>query len=438
VHEVAEKRILLRSGKDPLRVVSPENTLQSNLIGNNSGNLLFSTAATRILAAPGTEIAVNGLGPNPGDADLINETYDAVVLPFANAYRPSFEGRLKKFTELIERLTIPVVVLSSGAQSSADYDFDALKPIEDTVRRFARAVLDRSASIGVRGEFTGEFLNRLGFRDVDVIGCPSMFLFGGAIQVKKREWPGARASIAVNASSSNATLMGALMNEHAERYPEMHYVAQDRRELEYLLWGQSAEAESKGRREFPANTGHRLYEEDRVRFFLDPWPWLEWMRERDLSFGTRIHGNLIALLAGTPAYVLAHDSRTLELARYFDVPHRRFTDPSLPVDAAELYEEADFSGLESGQAERCERLIGFLEKNGLEHTLSDQTGGRAFEEKLAAVPYPPAVGPASHMDSMEFVRRVRWLRSRQQKVNDALVDRIEQLERAVSELREEK
>jgi hypothetical protein len=423
---VTAKRILLRSGKDPLKLVSPENTLQSNLIGANSGNLLFSTAATRLLSVPGTTVVANGLSPNPQDVDEINEKYDAVVLPFANAFRLSFEGALKKFTEMVERLRIPVVVLSCGAQSTVDYDFERLRPIEDTVRKFARAVLERSASIGVRGEFTEAFLNRLGFNDVEVIGCPSMFLFGGSIQVKKHEWPDSEAVIAVNASSTDVTLMGPVISANLDRYPNLYYVAQDRRELEQLLWGQSVEAASR-RSVFPYNPGHPLSENDRVRFFVDPWPWLEWLRDVNFSFGTRIHGNLVALLAGTPAVVLAHDSRTLELARYFEVPHRPLVEPET-IDALDLYAGADFSRLERGQRERTDRMVHFLERNGLEHTLTHQAGGRVFEDKLAAGSYPPAVRPAIHADQRELLHRMRWLRSRQQKLIDGLEERIVALE----------
>ena len=54
------------------------------------------------------------------------------------------------------------------------------------VRDFVAAVLDRGPSIGVRGELTADFLRRLGSRDVEVIGCPSMFFHGPRLDVAKR------------------------------------------------------------------------------------------------------------------------------------------------------------------------------------------------------------------------------------------------------------
>ena len=53
--------------------------------------------------------------------------------------------------------------------------------------QFCNAVLEKSRSIGVRGEITQEYLVRLGIkrRKIDVIGCPSMYTFGDFLPLKK-------------------------------------------------------------------------------------------------------------------------------------------------------------------------------------------------------------------------------------------------------------
>jgi hypothetical protein len=45
-------RIMLRAAKDPFRVATPRETLIKNLIGTNTGTLIFSTAAAKILSTP--------------------------------------------------------------------------------------------------------------------------------------------------------------------------------------------------------------------------------------------------------------------------------------------------------------------------------------------------------------------------------------------------
>lgn len=48
-------------------------------------------------------------------------------------------------------------------------------PFDEDVKEFIKAVLDRSAKVGIRGEITASYLKRLGFReeiDFTVMGCP--------------------------------------------------------------------------------------------------------------------------------------------------------------------------------------------------------------------------------------------------------------------------
>jgi len=103
-----------------------------------------------------------------------------------------------------------------------------------------------------------------------------------------------------------------------------------------------------------------------MRFFIDPTTWIDHLGTRDFVFGTRIHGNVAALMAGTPAVALPWDSRTSELCDFHSIPHRRAT-PELmaTVDAAELYAEADFGPFNAARAGRRAEFVAFLGRNGL-------------------------------------------------------------------------
>jgi Polysaccharide pyruvyl transferase len=385
------KRILLRSGKDPFEIASPETTLEANLIADNSGNLVFMEAAHKILSAPGVEVVADHRAISPRDAARINAEYDAYVIPLANAFRLTFEPLLDRLTQVIERLRIPVVILGVGAQGTIDYDTQRLKPIERSVRAFARAVLDRSPSIGVRGELTRDYLQGLGFRDVEVIGCPSMFLWGENLRVEKRvPHLGHDARVVLNVSPY-VKAMGSVVMANVERYPNLTYVAQDIATLQMLVWGESAKAAATQSR-VPVHGSHPLFAERRTRLYLDPWPWIRDLREADFSFGTRIHGNIAALLAGTPAFVFAHDSRTLELARYFGIPHRAMRDVPADVDPADLYAEADFTALNDGHPARLATFLDYLSRNGLDNIFAHDGASEAFDSRMASTAYPPAVG----------------------------------------------
>ena len=135
------KRILLRSGKSPFDVLSVEEALHRDVIATNSGNLIFSDAAHKILTTPDTEVVSNGMRTEVAAAGRINEEYSAFVVPLANAFRPTFEPALQRLTRLIKKLKIPVVVLGVGAQAVIDQDTARLKAMEPTVRAFFSAVL---------------------------------------------------------------------------------------------------------------------------------------------------------------------------------------------------------------------------------------------------------------------------------------------------------
>ena len=387
------KRILLRSPKHPFEPASPVATLNRNLIASNSGNLVFLHAAYKLLAAPGVEVTPDRLKVRAADADEINERYDAYVIPLANAFRHSFEPILIKMTQLIQRLHIPVIVLGVGAQSNLKYELDRLRRIEPSVKAFVSAVLDRSGSIGVRGELSEAYLRGLGFRDVEVIGCPSMFMYGDRLHVEKRVerlQPESRVSINV---SPYVKSMGDVVMSHHARYPNLTYIAQDLITLEMLLAG-DANPDTGETSNVPIHRSHPFFRENKARFYVDPWPWIDDLRSCEFAFGTRIHGNIAAILAGTPAYVLAHDSRTLELARYFAIPHRLMPDVTPDMDAADLYAEADYGELNRGHAERWATFAAYLRSHRLQHVFETGEDTSDFDGRLARVTFPPPVTAA--------------------------------------------
>jgi hypothetical protein len=405
-------RLLLRAPKDPFEVASPERTLEDNLIGNNSGNLIFIEAAYKLLATRDTEITADHFRAHRLGADRINERFDGYVITLANAFRPSFRANLVAMTRLIEQLRIPVVVLGVGAQATAKYDPARLASMADDVRAFMRAVLDRSPSVGVRGEFTYDYLRDLGFHDVEVIGCPSMFVHGDGLQVTKRVEMLTRDSPLAMNVSPYVKAMGPLVMSHLERYPDLRYIAQDVETLELLLWGDPPGPAGDPPSLNPVRTSHPLFQERKTRFYVDPWPWIESLREVDFSFGTRIHGNIAALLAGTPAFVLAHDSRTLELARYFEIPHRLMADVTPDTDAAELYQAADYGPLVRGHPARFSTFTAFLGRHGLHHVYEPGEDPSSFDRQVEATPFPAAVGYSGDARLGGLARRTKRLAGR--------------------------
>jgi hypothetical protein len=205
--------------------------------------------------------------------------------------------------------------------------------------------------------------------------------------------------------------MGRIALSTLAGYPRLIYVAQDLDTLSLLVDGIPLPG---GRPDspLPVHPRHRFFREGRARLYLDPWPWIEDLRDVDYVFGTRIHGGIAALLAGTPATVLVHDSRTLELARYFAIPHR-LRDVRRDVDPAILYAEADLAPVNAGHRERFGAFTGFLERAGLDNVFAHEGAAAAFERRVAATPFPGAVvGPDPRADGRDASATARRLRSR--------------------------
>jgi hypothetical protein len=387
-------QILIRAHKNPFTVADADTTYRQNLIGNNTGNLVFSQAVYRLLSASDAHLETSGLARS--HPRVINSRFDHVVIPLANAFRPSYIETMDALSNLIEQLTIPVTVLGVGSQASLDGVYRGADIVNPATTRFVRAVLDHSPSIGVRGEHTRDYLQSLGFGDehVKVIGCPSMFMYGPDLKVEKKvESLGFDSPIAFNVSPY-VPEMGPLSLYAAEKFPNLVYMAQNIQTLELMLYGsypKGKKMNAMAASGAPITLDHPLIRSDRVRFFLDPKTWFEHLAQYDFSFGTRIHGNIAALLAGTPALLLAHDSRTLELAEYHEIPHRTITSIEEDAEALGLYAECDWNRLNKAHPDRWDTFASFLGEHRLKQVYDEGQDPSAFDDRLAVTEFAPPV-----------------------------------------------
>lgn len=355
--------ILIRAGMFPGKEPDAITCWKKNLIANNSGNMLFAESVMRAICNPDDNYTVTYSIPK--NVEEINERYSAFVLPFANGFRKSFTGQLRGYTELIRKLKIPCVVVGIGAQTNLNHSLLDGSEIDDDVRAFVSAVLDKSHSIGVRGHFTAEYLSKLGFKSsVNVIGCPSMYMHQGKVRVNKKSKLPEKPAIAVNMTPHLPENICNWFRGMWRKYPSSLYVMQDRGDMELLLWGKPNKAMKKGDAT-PALLNHPYITRNRARLFVNVPSWLNEMREQDFSIGTRIHGNIFALLAGTPAMLIAHDSRTLEMAEFYHIPYVRGSEIDENISIRKLYEQADFSVLEKNLPIKFNNYCEFLRSNGL-------------------------------------------------------------------------
>ncbi|TKF54596.1 polysaccharide pyruvyl transferase family protein [Vibrio sp. F13] len=361
----------------------------------------------RMLSVKGVDISSNYYKFNPGLASEINDNYDAFVVPLANAFRKSFIEQLDEMTTLIQRLNIPVIVVGVGVQATLDYNTDALKPYTKSIYNFVTAVLDKSNTIGVRGECTYNFLVNIGIpKDrIDIIGCPSMFLDGANLSItKKKEHLDKESKVAINISPYAKKILD-IAEHNRNLIDDLTYIPQNNDSLKRLIWGGNPINPK-----LPDDITHPMYMNDKVRFFVDPTTWIDHLKAYDFVFGTRIHGTIMGILAGTPSYLLAHDSRTLELAEYFEIPHKRIDAIKSTCNAFDLYQEADYSKMLSGHIDRFDRFTSFIEKNGLKHVYqSGEDHGAQFDTRIATSVFPREVTTPYGANNFEIISRIQFL-----------------------------
>jgi hypothetical protein len=129
-----------------------------------------------------------------------------------------------------------------------------------------------------------------------------------------------------------------------------------------------------------------------------------------------------AILAGTPAHLIAHDSRTLELARYHQIPHASIRSLSVEQNPAEFYDSNAYDEMISGHAARFAVFARFLKANGLHNVFRHGDGGAAFDARMSEVELPPAI-----VSGMKLRQRLPWVREHVASVTGRIPDPTKRL-----------
>jgi hypothetical protein len=309
----------------------------------------------------------------------VNEHCCAVVLRGSNYFHADMDWA--RAEEVFRRVKVPIVCFGVGIQKP---DGAPLALTGDQTRML-RLLADRAESIGVRGSRTAEELARLGAKNVEVVGCPTLFrrcTRQGAI----RSWkPEAARRVAFNTrrevSPDYARDAAAYLRRHLDIFARFD----DAFETTMMTHGEVAEkifalkqeahygraSEELARQRWfgPAPEDrvraaylNRIFYSDRVRDYDD------FVRRFDLVTGYRLYGNLIALANGVPSFYFVYDERTHEICETFGIP---FFDVrgTEEFDLGRVMRPDLFAGFNARFRAAYEAMAAFLERNGLPHRL---------------------------------------------------------------------
>ena len=416
------KKYLMRAPSGCFDNPSHFDCISKNLIGDNSGNLLFPHSISRALMCEDVQIDYIKTSSMLDDAKIsdLNREYEAFIIPLANAFRISFINELTALTYLVSRLSIPCVVIGVGVNGVIKADDKGEYPFDAASRHFVNAVLKKSDCIGIRGEQTAAYLEHLGFvRDKDfmVIGCPSMFLYGADLPKPRKFTLDEHTKVSINSKAVLPEKLHLFLNDVCQKMPDHYYVPQNVYEFKTLFSGISIKDTQKNMKvykDYPQDLEHPLYRENKVRGFVSAEAWFEYLRGRDLSVGSRIHGNIAAVISGTPAFIIAPDNRVLELAEYHNLPHTTIDELPADADIFSLIKGVDFDQILEGHQERFEKYHEFFKRNKLATIYDDPNYSKdtvtPFDKKIASIDFKGPLVPLPFADYDTQVEGIRYLR----------------------------
>lgn len=400
----APERVWVRSCQVPAADLDPLKS--TSFIGGNQGNLLYQFSTYRALVRDDVALSTISYGKfQKGSveerAEWINSECDRLVLPLSSSFRLQNLQNLDLWADLVERLTIPVTVVGIGAQLRLE-DVRAgtylpsrvtgvtaaageIERHETAARRFVTAVLDRSTSVGVRGEISKRYLQYLGFppERVDVIGCPSLFMWGPDFQMPERTVRLTRTSRISLSFDHRIEQSAALLDRTITDHRRSTVYMQEKLGAQMVITGEDTRPDWDGDERFPLRTAHRTFGAHRMEYYPTAWSWIRHLEDVDFAFGPRLHGTVAATLAGTSAHLLVHDSRTLEIAEHHHLPHTLTDDLGSVRSAADLAARQDYTAFNEAYRELFHRFTAFLERNDL-RTAYDAPGAalEAFDASL--------------------------------------------------------
>ncbi|MDR1460679.1 MAG: polysaccharide pyruvyl transferase family protein [Campylobacteraceae bacterium] len=259
-------------------------------------------------------------------AKILNRYFDGLVITFSNIIS---HGNTEHYVlvELIRELKIPIFALGIGLQESLTKGDSSM--LNKAVIELVSTLDDKAALFGVRGHGTKSYLNSIGIKNAEAIGCPSMFAYPK--NILSITYPCGKVNKII--SAGHLTLrQNTINNRFAKLVKGFHgaeaaYVFQSGLQtFEELLnvddiynhATQTINAEVinaylKQKFNFTSNF-YKYYS------FCDTSSWRQAYTSYDVYAGDRIHGGVIMLQIGKPALIIHNDARVRELTSYHGIP----------------------------------------------------------------------------------------------------------------------
>lgn len=306
-------------------------------INTNTGNKVWMQGLISEISCDNNTISFYDKKEN---WEYINSNYDLIIFSTANLICKEYKSSIKRIAREFKNCKIPIYVISIGAQAEGYEDIkNVCSDVGDEIKELIDAIYMTKGEFALRGWFTKEIFDKIAFNTAVVTGCPSLYQNGRDLFIHNCD---------VNMNDINLALNGdwkyiyMYMTEKLSSY----YVDQDIWYKEIFCSSFWQRDEKQVIKDIVRRYGIKqtnLFLNDRIKQFYDVAEWKAFFDDKkiDFSFGSRIHGNIMSILSGVPALVIAKDTRTKEMAEFFEIPFISIEEINKPLSY--LLNKADYS-----------------------------------------------------------------------------------------------
>lgn len=345
---------------------------------SNIGDLMVYDSTLKMLDFQTVEVG-NITTFTQKEVDYYNSEFDFAFLRGSNFIHEYMDWA--RAGELIEQLKIPVFAIGVGAQAERRRMID----LPESGLRVWRAIADHCGSIGVRGDYSAEVLAHNGIKNVQVVGCPSVFrMCKPELQLKlkpafdvhkvafslRREASGNYARDVENYLKVQRDFM-LQVDQESRMTVTLHGEAEEkafffrdakRRELATVKLRSSGWFTPENEAQM-----QRIYR-DQLFFNTSVEQYDEFIRTQDFAIGWRVHGVLPALANGVPGMLVNYDERSAELAETFRIP--LIEESQLPgASWRDFYTPDAFAPFLKAYPQRYAAMQTYLQQNGVPNRL---------------------------------------------------------------------
>lgn len=338
----------------------------------NTGNMMHAETARRLLTDydnfPFREWTEE-------EVEKANSEYGHILFVAANGIRPGAADDLPivKSHEILERnfsrTNLPIVTLGLGAQQHFNAEATELP---NATKRMLSVLSERSREIAVRGDNTQSILEKAGIKNTTVMGCQSCFWsMKPQLDADHFNQYDENASLAFNYTAPGAEyqIIDLAIKNDAYVYGQEEY-----NELLASEGDREALRDSKKFKNYLRKTSldeaqFLNWIDTRFSQIYDLQKWFERMAMHRFCFGTRFHGNMVALQAGVKTLWVVHDRRTEELCNHLALPYIRAGKIKEDTRLSQLEEMADYTEFFKKYPGNYRKLYDYLTAAGLPHRL---------------------------------------------------------------------